>query len=264
MVDLCAAPGSWSQVLSRRLYLPARDRGAAPADLPRLVAVDLQPMAAVEGVTLVQGDITSAVTADEVVSSLGGALADLVVSDGAPDVTGLHDLDQYMQHQLILAGLTIVSRVLRPGGTYAAKVFRGRDIGILYAQLKTLFRHVSLAKPRSSRATSIEHFAVCRDFAPPPGFSERHLQWLMGSPGALRPGDGASESMRVLVPFLSSGSVNGWRAPAAAGEEGAGAGAGEGEGEGAAEAGRRAGAYDGNPSDVHSHRASALGPEGPC
>lgn len=130
-------------------------------DLPRLVAVDLQPMAPVEGVTLLQGDITSAVTANEVVQCFGGDLADLVICDGAPDVTGLHDLDQYTQHQLLLAALTIVSRVLRPGGTFVAKVFRGRDIGILYAQLKTLFRHVTMAKPRSSRDTSIEHFAVC-------------------------------------------------------------------------------------------------------
>jgi 23S rRNA U2552 (ribose-2'-O)-methylase RlmE/FtsJ len=104
-VDLCAAPGSWSQVLSRRLVLPAAARAAAAAAaaagggaggggdgataaaaaLPRVVAVDLQPMAPVEGVAQLQGDITAPATAAAVVAALGGAPADLVVCDGAPD-----------------------------------------------------------------------------------------------------------------------------------------------------------------------------------
>lgn len=65
-VDLCAAPGSWSQVLSRKLYLPAIKSGAC--DPPKLVSVDLQPMAPIEGVTQLQGDITSEVTAKQVSS----------------------------------------------------------------------------------------------------------------------------------------------------------------------------------------------------
>jgi tRNA (cytidine32/guanosine34-2'-O)-methyltransferase len=120
-VDLCAAPGSWSQVLSRRLYLPAlraasraASATASPAGatssscpppttastatstatsdhepaLPRLVAVDLQPMAPVEGVVQLQGDITSAAAAAAVIATFDGGGADLVVCDGAPDVTG--------------------------------------------------------------------------------------------------------------------------------------------------------------------------------
>ena len=104
-VDLCAAPGSWSQVLSRRLYLPAlrASRSAAAASsattatatsdaptlpLPRLVSVDLQLMAPVEGVRQLQGDITSAATAAAVIAHFDGGGADLVVCDGAPDVTG--------------------------------------------------------------------------------------------------------------------------------------------------------------------------------
>eukprot|EP00803_Ostreobium_quekettii_P003021 evm.model.scf_1106.5 EVM.evm.TU.scf_1106.5 scf_1106:50476-52035(+) len=93
VVDLCAAPGSWSQVLSRRLYLPGKKSGST--DLPKIVAVDLQPMAPVEGVIQIQGDITSEVTAKEVIDHFDGGRADLVVCDGAPDVTGLHDLDEY-------------------------------------------------------------------------------------------------------------------------------------------------------------------------
>lgn len=59
-----------------------------------------------------------------------GQPADLVVCDGAPDVTGLHDLDEYVQAQLILAALTIVTHVLRPGGVFVAKIFRGATLGI--------------------------------------------------------------------------------------------------------------------------------------
>lgn len=85
MVDLCAAPGSWSQVLSRRLYLPAVEAGVNKEDLPKIVAIDLQPIAPIEGITLLQGDITSRKTANEVISYFDGNQADLVVSDGAPD-----------------------------------------------------------------------------------------------------------------------------------------------------------------------------------
>ena len=84
-VDLCAAPGSWSQVLSRQLYLPALRAGVPPADAPRIVAIDLQPMAPVEGVTQMQGDITSEATARGVIAHFDGGRADLVVCDGAPD-----------------------------------------------------------------------------------------------------------------------------------------------------------------------------------
>ncbi|KAL0053730.1 hypothetical protein WJX82_010080 [Trebouxia sp. C0006] len=157
-VDLCAAPGSWSQVLSRRLYLPAMQAGREEK-VPKIVAVDLQPMAAIEGVTQIQGDITSELTAREVISHFDGEFADIVVSDGAPDVTGLHDMDEFVQAQLILAALTIVTHVLKPGGTFVAKVFRGKDIGLLYSQLKVFFPEVTIAKPKSSRNSSIEAFA---------------------------------------------------------------------------------------------------------
>lgn len=82
-------------------------------------------MAPIEGVTQLQGDITSEVTSSAVIRQFEGHHADLIVCDGAPDVTGLHDLDQYVQLQLILAALTVVTHVLRPGATFVAKIFRG-------------------------------------------------------------------------------------------------------------------------------------------
>eukprot|EP00474_Spongospora_subterranea_P000830 CRZ01288.1 hypothetical protein [Spongospora subterranea] len=77
-VDLCAAPGSWSQVLSNRI---GPNNG-------RIVAVDLQEMSPIDGVTQLQGDITRRSTADAIISLFEGNLADIVVCDGAPDVTG--------------------------------------------------------------------------------------------------------------------------------------------------------------------------------
>ncbi|XP_057281985.1 putative tRNA (cytidine(32)/guanosine(34)-2'-O)-methyltransferase, partial [Pezoporus wallicus] len=162
-VDLCAAPGSWSQVLSRNL------RGSAEGP-PQVVAVDLQAMAPLPGVLQIQGDITKASTVQQIQRHFEGHSADLVVCDGAPDVTGLHDLDEYIQAQLLLAALTITTHVLKKGGTFVAKIFRGKDVTLLYAQLRLFFPSVTCAKPRSSRNSSIEAFVVCRGYSPPEGF----------------------------------------------------------------------------------------------
>ncbi|KAL4593479.1 putative tRNA (cytidine(32)/guanosine(34)-2'-O)-methyltransferase [Arapaima gigas] len=169
-VDLCAAPGSWSQVLSRKL------RGKEQKDVdekmqePKIVAVDLQAMAPLPGVTQIQGDITKTSTAQEIIKHFEGRPADLVVCDGAPDVTGLHDVDEYIQAQLLLAALNITTHVLKSGGTFVAKIFRGKDVTLLYSQLKIFFSEVTCAKPRSSRNSSIEAFAVCQNYCPPDGY----------------------------------------------------------------------------------------------
>ncbi|KAJ6822800.1 putative tRNA (cytidine(32)/guanosine(34)-2'-O)-methyltransferase [Iris pallida] len=157
VVDLCAAPGSWSQVLSRKLYVQAK---LSPESWngyhPLIVAIDLQPMAPIDGVIQVQGDITNARTAEVVIKHFDGCKADLVVCDGAPDVTGVHDIDEFVQSQLILAALTIVTHVLRVGGKFIAKIFRGKDTSLLYCQLKLFFPDVTFAKPKSSRNSSID------------------------------------------------------------------------------------------------------------
>lgn len=195
-VDLCAAPGSWSQVLSRKIHLPAMKQAActaaggsggagngagagACAAAPVIVSVDLQPMAPIEGVVQLQGDITSEATAAEVIAAFTGHKADLIVCDGAPDVTGLHDLDSHVQLQLMLAALAVAAAVLRPGGTFVAKIFRGKDMGLLYSQFRLMFSEVHFFKPRSSRTASIEQFAVCRGFSLPPGLEADSLRRLL-------------------------------------------------------------------------------------
>lgn len=151
-VDLCAAPGSWSQVLSKRFFFN-KDEGDITSK--KIVAVDLQAMSPLPGVFQIQGDITKQSTADSIISHFEGSLADLVVCDGAPDVTGLHDMDEYLQGQLLLAALNITTHVLRKGGTFVAKIFKGRDVTLLYSQMKLFFKQVSISKPLSSRSNSI-------------------------------------------------------------------------------------------------------------
>ncbi|XRA96407.1 tRNA (cytidine(32)/guanosine(34)-2'-O)-methyltransferase [Pycnococcus provasolii] len=216
VVDLCAAPGSWSQVLSRRLLGPAPSASGAQggvagsaagaaSEQPRIVAVDLQPMAPIAGVKCVQGDITDPTTLDAVKDILG-AQADAVVCDGAPDVTGLHDFDEYVQAQLVVAALGVCARVLRPGGCFVAKVFRGPESGLLWEQMRVLFHDVHLAKPRASRGSSVEAFVVARDFRPPPSSSS----------GDSRVNDPLMDALDIeqprAAPFVACGDLSGWDA----------------------------------------------------
>ena len=218
VVDLCAAPGSWSQVLSRvlikgesfgrRAWVQKRrkeelallgddDETEEEVDEPppleprenvKIVSIDLQPIAPLEGITTLKADITHPSTIPLLLHTLDAPdtvsqsprtsssspsnqqqlhPVDLVVSDGAPDVTGLHDLDIYIQSQLLYSALNLAIGVLRPGGKFVAKIFRGRDVDLIYAQLRTVFEKVSVAKPRSSRASSLEAFVVCEGFIRP-------------------------------------------------------------------------------------------------
>jgi tRNA (cytidine32/guanosine34-2'-O)-methyltransferase len=228
VVDLCAAPGSWSQVLSRVLIKGEKfgrsawqDREARfrqqmlevcktalPADADRvqedefiiqaslqqqetlhprkdvkIVSIDLQPISPLPGIVTLRADITHPATVPLLLKALDPEYdpenmnqqaahpVDLVISDGAPDVTGLHDLDIYVQSQLLFAALNLALCVLKPGGKFVAKIFRGRNVDVLYAQLKIFFENVYVAKPRSSRASSVEAFIVCINFQPPDGFS---------------------------------------------------------------------------------------------
>ncbi|KAI5644267.1 ftsJ-like methyltransferase domain-containing protein [Phthorimaea operculella] len=173
-VDLCAAPGSWSQVLTKKLH----ENAVNPEDV-KIVAVDLQAMAALPGVKQIQGDITKVSTANEIIKEFEGQKSDLVVCDGAPDVTGLHDIDEYIQSQLLLAALNITTHVLKLGGTFVAKIFRGKDVTLLYSQLKQFFEFVTVSKPRSSRNSSIEAFVVCQNYRPPEGYEPTMVNPLL-------------------------------------------------------------------------------------
>ncbi|GAA5874318.1 hypothetical protein JCM16303_005808 [Sporobolomyces ruberrimus] len=227
-VDLCAAPGSWSQVLSQKLY-PADEPATDDEAKARIVAVDLQPMAPLPGVIQIEGDITKTQTAEQIIDHFKGKRADLVVCDGAPDVTGLHDLDEFVQAQLLLAALNITLAVLRPGGNFVAKIFRGRDVTLLYDQLRCFFERVTCAKPRSSRNSSLEAFVVCENFregftpdltnplldfsysnaSAPPSQSQHNQKATDGRSESERTNEIAG-SMRFIAPFVACGDLSGF------------------------------------------------------
>jgi tRNA (cytidine32/guanosine34-2'-O)-methyltransferase len=198
VVDLCAAPGSWSQVLSTRL---------AHHEDTRIVAVDLQLMAPLPGVMQLQGDITKLETARRIVEQLAGP-ADLVVCDGAPDVTGLHDMDEYVQSQLLLAAFNISAHVLRHGGVFVAKVFRGRDSDILLEQLRPLFEDVRYSKPASSRDSSLESFVIARGYQPPEGFEASVMTAYIED--GFKFNQPVSLMLQKMIPFTACGDLSGY------------------------------------------------------
>lgn len=200
-VDLCAAPGSWSQVLSKKLLTENEEN----PDRQRIVAVDLQAMAPVYGVKQIQGDITNINTAKEITSHFQNSKADLVVCDGAPDVTGTHCMDIYIQSQLLLAALNITTHILKPGGTFVAKIFRTRDVTLLYAQLRVFFPYIHCSKPWSSRNSSIEAFVVCKNYSPPEGYTPHMMNpLLIHKPCDF---DELTGINRVIVPFVVCGDL---------------------------------------------------------
>ncbi|KAI9298112.1 FtsJ-domain-containing protein [Neoconidiobolus thromboides FSU 785] len=158
VVDLCAAPGSWCQVLTKKMS-GTEDKEAFP-----IIAVDLQAMAPLPNVLEIQGDITELQTATLILDKFKGQRADLVVCDGAPDVFNLHDMDEYIQAQLVLAALNITIHILRDGGSFIAKVFRGKNFPLLCKKLKIFFSDVTLCKPRASRNS---RFVLCSGFKIP-------------------------------------------------------------------------------------------------
>lgn len=211
VVDLCAAPGSWSQVLSREIFKDSTNEDA------KIVAVDLQPMSPIDHVIELQADITHPKTLEKIMDIFDGEKADFVCSDGAPDVTGLHDLDEYIQAQLILSALQLATCILKNGGTFVAKIFRGRDIDLLYSQLGYLFEKVICAKPRASRASSLEAFIVCIGYKPREGWvptlnpelsTEEFFQDMNIGRASLNKDLEFIEEERKVAPFIACGDLN--------------------------------------------------------
>jgi tRNA (cytidine32/guanosine34-2'-O)-methyltransferase len=207
-VDLCAAPGSWSQVLSHKLYDASNVKAEGDDGDVRIVSVDLQEMAPIAGVQLLQGDITSKRTAEQIIGHFHGAKAQVVVSDGAPDVTGVHDIDEFVQAELLAAALNITTHVLEEGGSFVAKIFRCEQYDLLATQLSVFFESVSCSKPMSSRAQSNEAFVVCQGFRLPENYTPVMTSYLLPRYG-LEQGEAHDP---LLVPFLASGDLSGYDA----------------------------------------------------
>ena len=155
VVDLGAAPGGWSQVAAARV----NSNDARPL----VVAVDYLDMAPIPGVTILKRDFLDAATPDAIRGALGGP-ADVVLSDMAAPTTGHRQTDHFRTIALCEAAADFAVTILRPGGDFVAKVFRGGTESELLARLKRDFKTVHHVKPPASRAQSVELYLVAKGF----------------------------------------------------------------------------------------------------
>ena len=151
VVDLGAAPGGWSQYAARRL-----------GGKGRVFALDLLPMDAIAGVDFIQGDFREQAVLDGLLEKLGGRRVDLVMSDMAPNMSGVDVVDQARAADLEGLALDFARQVLGSDGALLMKVFQGAGFQELLAEARRAFRAVRMRKPEASRRRSSETYLVAR------------------------------------------------------------------------------------------------------
>ena len=157
VVDLGSAPGAWSQYLRRKLA----PEGAAAGQLDgTIIALDLLTMEPIEGVTFLQGDFREAEVLARLQAAMGGRKADAVVSDMAPNLSGIAAADAARISDLVELAVDFARHHLRPEGALVAKVFHGSGYSQLVQLFKETFRVVKPLKPKASRDRSSETFLV--------------------------------------------------------------------------------------------------------
>jgi 23S rRNA (uridine2552-2'-O)-methyltransferase len=156
IVDLGAAPGGWSQVAAKRVK--------AEEGKGRVVAIDMHSMDPIPSVTIFKKDFYDEDAPKVLIDALGGEQADCVLSDMATHATGHKQTDHINIIALVEAGYYFAKTILKPGGTYLAKVLRGGTEGELLAALKKDFKTVRHVKPMSSRDDSAELFVLATGF----------------------------------------------------------------------------------------------------
>jgi 23S rRNA (uridine2552-2'-O)-methyltransferase len=156
VVDLGAAPGGWSQVAAERI--------GSTDEAPRVVAIDILGMDALPGVVVLQKDFLDADAPDLIRGALGGTKVDVVLSDMAAPTTGHRATDHLRIVALCDAAADFARDVLKPGGAFLAKVFRGGTEGKLLADLKRDFAKVQHVKPPASRSDSPELYLLATGF----------------------------------------------------------------------------------------------------
>lgn len=153
VVDLGAAPGGWSQVAAERVG----ERG-------RIIASDILPMDPIAGVEFVEGDFTEEQVLRALLERLGDQRADIVISDMAPNMSGVAAVDIPSSMYLVELALDMARQVLRPGGVFVTKVFQGEGFDQVLQDMKAAFATVHTRKPGASRARSREQYQVCKGF----------------------------------------------------------------------------------------------------
>lgn len=157
VVDLGCAPGAWSQYLRRRL---APGGAAAGALDGTIVGLDVLPMEPIEGVHFIQGDFREAEVLAQLQAALAGRQVDLVVSDMAPNLSGIASADAARMEELVELALEFAQSHMQAGGALVAKVFHGAGYDPVLRRLRQAFLHVKPHKPKASRDRSSETFLV--------------------------------------------------------------------------------------------------------
>ena len=152
VVDLGAAPGGWCQ-LAQPLV----------GEKGRVIGLDILPMEPIHGVLLIEGDFTEDEALHELEDALGGHSVDLVLSDMAPNMSGMATIDQAKAMYLAELALEFVKAHLKPGGDYVVKLFQGTDFDVYVRQVRSLFKKVQVRKPKASRPRSREVYLLARD-----------------------------------------------------------------------------------------------------
>ena len=153
LVDLGASPGSWSQVAVAKL-----------GGKGRVVAVDLLPMAPMPGVQFIQGDFREQEVLEAVLLALGGRKPDLVISDLAPNISGIAVSDQARSMYLCELALEFARQCLKPGGSLLVKVFQGVGFEEFLVDMRKSFAKVGSRKPEASRGRSSEMYLLGKGF----------------------------------------------------------------------------------------------------
>jgi 23S rRNA (uridine2552-2'-O)-methyltransferase len=162
VIDLGSTPGAWSQYIRRKLSpKTATGGGAAVGELNgRIIALDLLAMEPVEGVVFIQGDFREDEVLTQLTTEMKGDLADVVVSDMAPNLSGIDATDAARVENLIELAIDFCKNHMKPEGALVAKVFHGSGYSQLVVMFKANFKVVKAIKPASSRSESSETFLV--------------------------------------------------------------------------------------------------------
>lgn len=153
VMDLGSTPGGWSQVA-----------GPIVGFKGRVIATDILPMNPLDHTDFIQGDFTEESVFGEILAALEGGQADVVISDMAPNISGVNAADQASAMYLVELALDMARQVLKPKGSFVAKVFHGEGYDDFLKDLRTSFEKVVIRKPDASRARSREVYVVAKGF----------------------------------------------------------------------------------------------------
>ena len=152
VVDLGAAPGGWCQLAVKHVGRKGR-----------VIALDILPMDAMDGVEIITGDFREQIVLDQLLSILDGREVDLVLSDMAPNISGMSAVDQPRAMYLCELAVDFCGQVLKPGGDFLVKAFQGEGYDELVKRIRQQFKQVKFRKPKASRPRSKEIYILARD-----------------------------------------------------------------------------------------------------